>query len=316
MIKVLAPSRNYEITKMQIEAGADEIYLGLQTGDFNVYSFGGRFKSMNGVQTQVADLDELKKVSRLCKKNNVTLQLTANMHYIPKELEEEYIAFIKTCMPYIDQVIVSNIGLIRKLKKHRIDTPIVAGSFTFIPNSEMVKYLQSLGVVRVVMPHAAKLDELAILKKRIPDMELEVFALIGGGNNCGRCMMFHSPIRCDIGPGCRASYDVRYNGKVFEKISFMDAAADCSLCSMKELIEAGVDSLKIVGRETKNEVVASLFTEVFVQYRKYLYEGMPKKDIKAHLSEELLGWDMIWGNRFCNNNKCKFQETNVTRSYV
>ena len=36
MIHILAPVRNYETAKMQIDAGADEIYLGVDGGDFNV----------------------------------------------------------------------------------------------------------------------------------------------------------------------------------------------------------------------------------------------------------------------------------------
>jgi len=316
MIKILSPSRNYEITKMQVEAGADEIYLGVDAGDFNVYSYGGRFRSMNGVVTQVSGMEELQKISSYCKKHHVLLQLTANMHYIPKELEEGYINFIKECSLYVDQLIVSNIGLIKKVRQAGIDVPIAAGSFTFIPNSEMIKYLQSLGVVRVVLPHATKIKEIEMIHKRVPDIELEIFALIGGGNNCGRCMMFHSPIRCDIGPGCRASYDVTYDGQTYEQVSFMDAAADCALCSMQELIDAGVYSLKIVGRETKNEVVASQFTEIFYQYRKYLYEGMKKKEIKDSLSENVFGWDMFWKNRFCEKAKCKFNDTKITQSYI
>lgn len=316
MIKILSPSRNYEITKMQIESGADEIYLGVDVNDFNVYSYGGRFRSMNGTVTQVSGVEELKKISSYCKKKNVILQLTANMHYIPKELEEGYISFVKNCSPYVDQLIVSNIGLIKKIRRAGIDVPIVAGSFMFIPNSDMIKYLQSLGVVRVVLPHASKIKEIDIIHKRVPEIEIEVFALIGGGNNCGRCMMFHSPIRYDIGPGCRASYDVTYDGQTYQHISFMDAAADCALCSMQELIDVGVKSLKIVGRENKNEVVASLFTEVFYQYRKCLYKGMNKNEIKDYLSENVFGWDMVWKKRFCKDNKCKFNNTNITRSYI
>lgn len=145
MIKILAPTRNYEIARMQVEAGADELYMGVDAGDFNVYSYGGRFRRMNGVVTQVPSVEELAKISSYCRKKNVLVQLTANMHYIPRELEEGYIQFIKECEPYIDQVIVSNIGLIQRVRKAGISTPIAAGSFTFIPNSEMVKFLQDLG---------------------------------------------------------------------------------------------------------------------------------------------------------------------------
>lgn len=107
-------------------------------------------------------------------------------------------------------------------------------------------------------------------------------------------MMFHSPIRCDIGPGCRASYDVTYDGTLHKGVCYMDAAADCALCSMKELMDAGAYSLKIVGREMKNEVVASQFTEIFYQYRACLLQGMERSEIKAYLSDNVFGWDLVW----------------------
>ena len=317
MIKILAPSRNYEITKMQLEAGADEIYLGVDAGDFNVYSFGGRFKTMNSVKTQLNNYDELKKCCKICKEKNAILQVTANMHYIPAEFEEGYLQHIQSCIESgADQIIVSNVGLIKKIWKINKDIDLVAGSFTFIPNSECIKFLYDLGVQRVVLPHATTLKEIEMIKKAVPDIEIEIFALIGGGNNCGRCMMFHSPIREDIGPGCRASYSVEYNNKNFEEICFMDAAADCSLCSMRELENAGVTSLKIVGRETKNEIVATLFTEVFFKYRECMYSGMKATEIKKYLSDNQFGWEMIWKKRFCDKARCKFHSTEITRSYI
>lgn len=316
MINILAPVRNFETAVMQVDAGADEIYLGVDYGDFDIYSYSGRFRSMNHVQTQVNGVEELKKISEYAKKNKVMVQLAANMHYYPPQFEEGYIQFIKDCAPYIDQVIVSNVGMIRKLQKMNLGLNIAAGSFTFIPNSDMVKFLKELGVVRVVLPHATKINEIAEIHSAVPDIELEIFSLIGGGNNCGRCMMFHSPLRDDIGPGCRAKYDVTYDGKLYSEVSYMDAAADCALCSMLDLINAGAYSMKIVGREMRNEVVASQFTEMFVAYRKCIERGMSKNDAKKYLSDNVFGWDILWVERFCKNGRCKFNDTKVTKSYI
>lgn len=66
MIKILAPTRNYEIARMQVEAGADELYMGVDAGDFNVYSYGGGFRRMNGVVPQVPSVEELAKISSYC----------------------------------------------------------------------------------------------------------------------------------------------------------------------------------------------------------------------------------------------------------
>lgn len=71
MIKILAPTRNYEIARMQVEAGADELYMGVDAGDFNVYSYGGRFRRMNGVVTQVPSGRGTGQDQQLLRKENV-----------------------------------------------------------------------------------------------------------------------------------------------------------------------------------------------------------------------------------------------------
>ena len=316
-IKILSPSRSYAMTKAQIEAGADEIYLGVDYGDYDLFSFGGRYKRINNTRTQLTGMEELQKNAKYCKEHGVTLQVTANMHYIPPEFEDEYLEFVKECVQCgVDQIIISNIGLLKRVAALDLPVQLVAGSFTFIPNSEMVKYLRSLGAMRVVLPHAATIQEIETVKNACPDMELEIFALMGGGNNCGRCMMFHSPVRKDIGPGCRAHYDVVYDGESYPGANILDAAADCSLCSMRDLIRAGADSLKIVGREAKNEKVASKFTEVFYQYRQGVEAGLTDAEIKNQLSKHELAWELIWKKRFCENKKCKFHKTEVVASYI
>lgn len=305
------------MTRLQVEKGADEIYFGVESGDYRIYSFSGRYKSMNGIKVQLSSYDELKENLEYCHKNNVICHLAANMHYIPEQLYGEYINHVKTCVELgVDRLIISNIALIKEIRKAGITTPIVAGSFTFIPNSEMIKYLESLGVSRVILPHAMTLKEIAGIKDKCPDMELEIFALIGGGNNCGRCLMFHSPVRKDIGPGCRALYSITYNGITYTQKRFLDAAADCALCSMRDLIDAGADALKIVGRESKNEAISSKFTEIFVRFREGVYLGKTTKEIKEELARDTLFWNMNWVPRFCENGRCKFHSTDITRSYI
>jgi collagenase-like PrtC family protease len=305
------------MTQKQIEAGADEIYFGVESGDYKVYSFSGRYKSMNGVRVQLASYAELKENLDICHENGVKCQLAANMHYIPEQLNKDYLEHVRICVDIgVDQLIVSNISLIKEIRNIGIHTPILAGSFTFIPNSEMIKLLESIGVFRVVLPHATTLPEIEKIKNACPNIELEIFALIGGGNNCGRCLMFHSPVKKDIGPGCRALYDVRYGGIDYVGKRFLDAAADCALCSMRDLINADVDALKIVGRESKNEAISAKFTNIFVRFREGVYAGKTVSEIKSDLARDTLFWDMNWVPKFCEEKRCKFHATEITQSYI
>ena len=47
-----------------------------------------------------------------------------------------------------------------------------------------------------------------------------------------------------------------------------------------------------------------------------MMEGMSVGEIKQYLSENVFGWDLVWKDKFCNNQRCKFRDTDITRSYV
>ena len=55
---------------------------------------------------------------------------------------------------------------------------------------------------------------------------------------------------------------------------------------------------------------------IFYHYRKCMLEGMKKNEIKEYLSENVFGWDMVWKPRFCDKARCKFNKTNITKSYI
>ncbi|MCL2425149.1 MAG: U32 family peptidase [Oscillospiraceae bacterium] len=316
-IKIVAPSRNYTMTKKQIESKADEIYVDVESGDFKVLSFSRRHKKANGVNIQLRSYEELKKHSDLCHANGVEVQLTANIHYVPQELVDGYINHIKNCIDAgVDKLVISDISVVKEIRKRGITTPIIASSYTFTPNSEMVKFLEHLGVSRIVLPQAISISEISRIKEKNPNMEIEVVAFIGGGNNCGRCLMAHSPMRKDIAMGCRALYDIQYDGKKYSGKKFLDAAADCSLCSMPDLISSGVSTLKIFGRESKNESIPIKLTKVFHFFREGVLSGLSVEQIKEKLTRETLFWQMNWVPRFCENKKCKFHETDITNSYI
>ena len=62
--------------------------------------------------------------------------------------------------------------------------------------------------------------------------------------------------------------------------------------------------------------MASQFTEIFYEYRKCMMEGMSVGEMKQYLSDNVFGWVSVWKDKFCNNQRCKFRDTDITRSYV
>ncbi|WP_243448575.1 U32 family peptidase [Candidatus Thiosymbion oneisti] len=58
---------------------------------------------------------------------------------------------------------------------------------------------------------------------------------------------------------------------------------------MPELMEAGVDVIKIVGRESNNSFVNSKITEFYKIFQDYALDGMTVAQIKKRFLNEELG---------------------------
>lgn len=320
-IAIMAPTRDLEMTRYQCAAGADEVYVGLDSrvinDSFDNFSFNGRYNKINGVQCQTQDVEELEKVVKYAQARKVQVNYTANIHYLSSKFAEDFDRYIDIGLELgVDALIVSNFGLIQRIRKRKISTPILAGVFLVTPNVEQTKILRDMGVDRVVLPQGATLKEIIAFKEKT-DMQVEIFGHFGGGNNCGRCMLLHSPTISDIGPGCRATYDVYYDGKKQAQDSYyMDAAADCSLCSLPDLMKTNVDVIKIVGRESNNALVNSIVTEFYAKFQDYYLEGMSINEIKQRFDEDEIMWSNTWLPRHCDRDRCRFRPTDITRSYV
>ncbi|WP_089726829.1 peptidase U32 family protein [Candidatus Thiosymbion oneisti] len=320
-INIMAPTRSLEMSRYQCDARANELYLGLDSGaiseEFLNFTFNGRYNKMDGVSCQIDSVDDLHKVIRYIHGRGVKVNYTANIHYLSHDFQKEFDEYIEAGVDAgADYLIVSNLGIIQYLRKRGYTLPIVAGVFLVTPNVEQTKLLADLGVERVVLPQGVTLKEIAMFKEKSP-LEIEMFGHFGGGNNCGRCMLLHSPTINDIGPGCRAAYDIIIEDeKEDEKNYFLDAAADCSLCTLPELMEAGIDVIKIVGRESNNSFVNSKITEFYKIFQDYALDGMTVPQIKKRFMNEELIWSSIWRPRFCEKKRCRFRPTNITKSYI
>jgi len=312
-MKIVAPTKSLEMTQMQINAGTDEVYLGLGNNKYSTYTFNGRFKVMNTFPVQVDSIEELDNIVNACREKNIKVNFAANTHYIATGLEDEYVEYIyKGVNAGVDCLIVSNMGLIKLIRKHGITLPIIAGTYAFIPNMEHLKMLMDMGIKRVILPHALTIDELRAFCT-VEGMEIETFCFMGGGNNCGRCMLLHSD---HMGMGCRGGYRVETMKGNKTNNYFLDAAVDCALCSIPALIEAGVDKLRLIGRESPNPTVNSKIVYLFRQFIDGYYEGKSVDQIKQELSASEMMWEMMWVPRFCENIRCKYQTTRITNSYI
>ena len=89
-----------------------------------------------------------------------------------------------------DAIIFSDPGTFKTIRKYVPNMPLHLSTQTSTLNSASVAFRRDLGVKRVVLARELHIDEIAQIKKDVPDMELEVFV---HGAMCmsysGRCLL-------------------------------------------------------------------------------------------------------------------------------
>ena len=260
-IELLAPAGSYDIAIAALNAGADAVYLGGE-------QFGARANAEN------LTCDEIVDVLNYAHLNSRKVYLTLNTLLKDREIEQTLYDFL--CPLYengLDGVIVQDIGVILFVKKYFPDLRIHASTQMTISGKETVKWLEDLGVKRVVLPRELSIDEIKDIKSS--NMEIEAFvhgalcycysgqcllsSFIGGrSGNRGRCAQ-----------PCRLPYDVIYDGMLINDADekyILSPKDICGLYLLPDIIDAGVTSLKIEGRMKKKEYVCGVVSI----YRKYL----------------------------------------------
>lgn len=301
-MELLSPAGNVEKLKYAYFYGADASYIGLK-------NFSLRVKADNFYQ------DEYKKVIELKekfpgKKLHCALNISFHNHEIDRLIEN--IPYFKQYP--IDAFIIQDLGIVPIIQKNFPDAQLHLSTQASCMNREAVKMYKALGFSRVVMGREASLKEIAEIKDAVPDMEIECFI---HGAMCiayaGRCLMSSYLTGRSAQEGfcshtCRWDYDVLTAKKIaesgelvlrehkrpdeyfpiYEGNDFTAVLSSKDLCMidhLKELKEAGVDSLKIEGR-MKSVYYVALITRA---YRKALdaLEGKITQDEASPFVDEL-----------------------------
>lgn len=261
-VEVLAPAGNFETMQAAVRAGADAVYLG---GDL----FGARAYAGNLSQEEL--LRAIDYVHLYHKK----LYLTVNTLLKQEELEEQLYQYISPFYQQgLDAVIVQDLGVFSFLHRAFPGLGLHASTQMTVAGPEGARILQRCGASRIVTPRELSLSEIRQIREGC-DLEIESFvhgalcycysgqclmsSLIGGrSGNRGRCAQ-----------PCRMNYQA-YDGKSLassREASHLLSPKDMNtLDILPEIIEAGVDSLKIEGRMKKPVYTAGV-TEI---YRKYV----------------------------------------------
>lgn len=248
--EVLAPGGTLEKLKMAIRYGADAVYIG--GNDYGLRRRAGNFT-----------YDEMREGVAFARKHQAKVYVAANM--VTHEEDDQGAGdFFRTLRDIgIDAVIVSDPALIEICATKAPGLPIHLSTQASATNYETLNFWHGEGLERVVLAREVSMDEIKEIRQKT-DVEIEAFI---HGAMCisysGRCVLSNHMSARDANRGgcsqsCRWRYDLFEMPESGEQQSLLDgepleafsmSAVDMSMIHyIPDLVENGVDSLKIEGR--------------------------------------------------------------------
>lgn len=247
-MKIVAPAGNLERFYSAVNAGADEIYMGIK-------GFGARRNAENFT------LDEYKEAIDYAHKRGSRIFLTLNT--LMKNLEIDFLyTNLKALYEYgLDAIIVQDLGYFRFIKENFPDIDIHGSTQMTVANHFEAEYLRKLGFKRVVLPREMTFEEIKKIRENT-SIELEVFV---SGALCisysGNCYMSsfiggRSGNRGMCAQPCRKLYtkDSKCNFLLSPKDQLMGKD------EIQKLKSIGINSIKIEGRMKEKTYVNEAVT--------------------------------------------------------
>lgn len=257
-IELLAPAGNLEKLKIAIMYGADAVYIG------------GKYFSLRARANNFT-IDDIREGVKFASSYNAKVYVTMNI--VPRESDFNDCSLVdylkELCDAKVSGIIVSSMYIASVALKEAPSLEVHLSTQASCTNKESINYYASMGIKRVVLAREVNLKQIKTLTKKA-DVGLEVF--IHGGmcsSFSGRCMLSNYFVNRDANRGgcahsCRWNYDLYEKGlftnKLVNKEGFFNIASKdlCAIKLIKELIEAGVESLKIEGRMKSEYYIATV----------------------------------------------------------
>ena len=283
--ELLVPASSLEVLKTAVVFGADAVYIGGE-------AFGLRAKAKN------FSMDEMREGIQFAHEHNVKVYVTANIlaHNYDLEGVEQYFRELKEIRP--DALIIADPGVFQIAKRICPEIERHISTQANNTNYETYRFWHELGAKRVVSARELSLKEIKEIRENIPE-EMEIESFIHGAmciSYSGRCLLSNYFTGRDANQGacthpCRWKYAVVEETRPGEYMpvyenergTYIFNSKDlCMIGHIPEILEAGIDSLKIEGRMKTALYVAT----VARTYRKAIddYMQSPK------LYEENMPW--------------------------
>ena len=263
--ELLAPAGDMEKLNMAVRYGADAVYLAGTS--FGMRSFAGNFTP-----------EALPKAVRLAHEHGVRVHVTVNTMARNDEIQAlpAHLELLEDCG--VDALIVADLGAFRLCERYAPHCERHVSTQVSVANYATATAWYELGAKRVVLARELSLDEIATIRALAPaGLELEVF---GHGAMCvsysGRCLLSNYMTGRDSNRGacaqpCRYQYalvEEKRPGEYFpifedEKGTYVLNSNDmCMIDHLDDLMQVGVDCLKIEGR-AKSAYYAAIVTGAY-----------------------------------------------------
>lgn len=268
--ELLSPAGDMDSLIAAVKAGADAVYLGGE-------EFSARKKAKNFSK------EELNKAIQYCHMRMVKVYVAINTILTDEEvfMAFSYVKFLREIG--VDGLIVQDIGLAKVLRDNFTDLELHASTQMSINSYSGAKMLKEMEFHRVVVARECPMTEI----EKIKSLGIEVEGFIHGAlciSYSGQCLMSsmiggRSGNRGECAQPCRKRYEVldANKNKINAKGEYVLSPRDlASFNTVKEMIDAGVYSLKIEGRMKRPEYVY----QVTKTYREILEGHFNKDDVE------------------------------------
>ena len=300
-LELLSPAGDMERLKMAVLYGADAVYL--SGTDFGMRAFAGNFTP-----------EELPQAVKFAHDHGVKAHVTVNIMPRNDEISllPEYLERLDDAG--VDALIVADLGAFTLAGKYAPHCERHISTQQSIANYECAQAWFDLGAQRVVLARECSLEEVRTIRQKVdPKLEIETF---GHGAMCvsysGRCLLSNYMTGRDSNRGacaqpCRYQYalmEEKRPGEYFpvyedEKGTYILNSRDmCMIDHLKDLMDAGVDCIKIEGR-AKSAYYAAIVTGAYRHCIDDVAAGRPIdpvwRDEVDHVSHRIYSTGFYYG---------------------
>ena len=300
-LELLSPAGDMDRLKMSVLYGADAVYLAGTS--FGMRSFAGNFTP-----------EELPLAVKYAHDHGVKCHVTVNT--MPRNDEvallPEYLAQLDDAG--VDALILADLGAFTLAGKYAPHCQRHISTQQSVANYECAQAWFDLGATRVVLARECSLEEIRTIRQKVdPKLEIETF---GHGAMCvsysGRCLLSNYMTGRDSNRGacaqpCRYQYalmEEKRPGEYFpvyedEKGTYILNSRDmCMIDHLHDLMEAGVDCIKIEGR-AKSSYYAAIVTGAYRHCIDAVAAGLPVdpvwRDEVEHVSHRVYSTGFYYG---------------------